>query len=74
MNNKYTIKQKLLQSLVKYKKGASWRRLYSWHQKLNYSSIYQVLQKIRREGLVEKKGNLFFITDLGIKELSKEVK
>ena len=66
---KLTIRQRLLLSLNKYKYGASWRRLYSWHQRLNYSSIYQTLCKLKRDGLVSLENKKYFITKDGITEL-----
>jgi len=69
---KLTISQKLLLSLAKYKGGASWRRLSGWHQKLNYSSVYQALHRLKRVGLVKEKAGDFFITEAGTAKLKQD--
>lgn len=62
---KLTIGEKLLLSLAKYKRGASWLRLAGWHQKLNYSSVYQTLHRLKGLGLVSEVNGRFFITKAG---------
>lgn len=68
---KLTVGKDILKSLKKSKRPVTDRRLAGWYPRYSFSSVYQILHRFKKQGLVEENAGLFSITAVGIKKLQE---